>query len=55
MFPGIIREVLVAKVEMFPLPTISMMSDLSILLSLAMPKEELSIHNIGKHMALSSQ
>jgi hypothetical protein len=48
--PWIIREViLIAKVEMFPLPTISRMSDLSIPLSLDMPKKELSIHRIGEH------
>jgi hypothetical protein len=37
--PWIVREVLLmAKVKMFPLPTISRMSDLSIPLSLDMPK-----------------
>jgi hypothetical protein len=39
-----------AKVEMFPLPTISRMSDLSILLLLDVPKQELSIPRIGEHM-----
>jgi hypothetical protein len=48
--PWIVREVLLmAKVEMFPLPTISRMSDLSIHLSLDMPKQELSFHSIGEH------
>jgi hypothetical protein len=49
--PWIIREVLLmAKVKMFPLPTISRMSDLSIPLSLDMPKQELSFPSIGEHM-----
>jgi hypothetical protein len=48
--PRIIREVLLmAKVEMFPLPIISRMSDLSIPLSLDMPKQELSSSSIGEH------
>jgi hypothetical protein len=38
--PWIIRKVLlIAKVKMFPLPTINRMSDLSIPLSLDMPKQ----------------
>jgi hypothetical protein len=46
----IIREVLLmAKVEMFPLPTISKMSDLSIPLLLDMPKQELSFSSIREH------
>jgi hypothetical protein len=45
--PWIIREVLLmAQVKMFPLPTISRMSDISIPLSLDMPKQELSIPRI---------
>jgi hypothetical protein len=48
--PWIIREViLMANVEMFPLPTISRMSDLSIPLSFDMPKQELSFPSIGEH------
>jgi hypothetical protein len=39
-----------AKVEMFPLPIISRMSNLSIPLSLDMPKQELSSSSIGEHM-----
>jgi hypothetical protein len=47
----IIREVLLmVKVEIFPLPTISRMSDLSIHLSMDMPKQELNIPRIGEHM-----
>jgi hypothetical protein len=43
----IIRKVLImAKVEMFPLPTISRMSDLSIPLPLDTPKQELSFPSI---------
>jgi hypothetical protein len=34
---------------MFPLPTISRMSNLSIPLSLDIPKQELSIPRIGEH------
>jgi hypothetical protein len=46
----IIRKVLLlAKVEMFPLPTISKMSDLSIPLLLDMPKQELSFPSIREH------
>jgi hypothetical protein len=38
--PWIVRNVLLmAKVKMFPLPTINRMLDLSILLSLDMPKQ----------------
>jgi hypothetical protein len=37
--PWIVRKVLMAKVKMFPLPTISRMSNLSIPLSLDMPKK----------------
>jgi hypothetical protein len=49
--PWIIREVLLmVKVEMFPLPTISRMSDLSICLLQDMPKQELTISRIGEHM-----
>jgi hypothetical protein len=48
--PWIIREVLLmAKVEMFSLPTISRMTDLSIPLSLDMPKKELIFPSIGEH------
>jgi hypothetical protein len=51
IIPWIIREfLLMAKVEMFLLPTIRRMSDFSIPLSLEMPKEELSIPRIGEHM-----
>jgi hypothetical protein len=47
----IVRKVLImAKVEMFPLPTISRMSDLSIPLSLDMPKQELSFPSIREHI-----
>jgi hypothetical protein len=46
----IIREVLLmSKIEMFSLPTISKMSDLSIPLSLDMSKQELSFPSIGEH------
>jgi hypothetical protein len=46
--PWIIREVIImVKVEIFSLPTISRMSELSIRLSLHMPKQELSIPRIG--------
>jgi hypothetical protein len=49
--PWIIREVLLmANVEMFPLPTISRMLDLSIPLSLDMLKQELSFPSIREHM-----
>jgi hypothetical protein len=45
-----IREVLVmVNVKIFPLPTISRMSDLFIRLSLEMSKQELSIPRIGGH------
>jgi hypothetical protein len=48
--PWIVRKVLhMAKVEMFPLPTINRMSDLSIPLSLDMPKQELSFPSIREH------
>jgi hypothetical protein len=48
--PWIVRKVLLmAKVEMFPLPTISRMSDLSIPLSLDIPKQELSFITIREH------
>jgi hypothetical protein len=48
--PWIIREVLLmAKVKMFPLPTISRMTDHSIPLSLDMLKHELSFHSIGEY------
>jgi hypothetical protein len=48
--PWVIREVLLmAKVKMFPLPTINRMLDLSIPLSLDMPKHELSFPGIGEH------
>jgi hypothetical protein len=48
--PWIVRKVLLmAKVEMFPLPTINRMSDLSIPLSLDMPKQELSFPSIREH------
>jgi hypothetical protein len=39
-----------AKVKIFPLSTTRKMSDLSIPLSLDMPKKELSISRIGEHM-----
>jgi hypothetical protein len=49
--PWIIREViLMVKVEIFPRPTIHRMLDLSIYLLLHMPKEGLSIPEIGEHM-----
>jgi hypothetical protein len=49
--PWIIRKVfLMAKVKMFPLPTISRMPDLSIPLSLDMPEQELSFPSIREHM-----
>jgi hypothetical protein len=49
--PWIIRKVLhMAKVELFPLPTIGRMSDLSIPLSLDIPKKELSFLTIREHM-----
>jgi hypothetical protein len=49
--PWIIREVLLmAKVKMFPLPTIRRMSDLSIPLLLGMSKQQLSFPSIGEHM-----
>jgi hypothetical protein len=48
--PSIITEVLqMAKVKMFPLPTISKMLDLSIPLLLDMPKKELSFPSIREH------
>jgi hypothetical protein len=48
--PWIVKKVLhMAKVEMFPLPTINRMSDLSIPLSLDMPKQELSFPSILEH------
>jgi hypothetical protein len=48
--PWVVREVLLmAKVEMFPLPTINRMLDLFIPLSLDMPKHELSFTSIGEH------
>jgi hypothetical protein len=48
--PWVVREVLLmAKVEMFPLPTINRMLDLSIPLLLDMPKHELSFPSIGEH------
>jgi hypothetical protein len=43
------KALLMAEVEMFPLPTISRMSDLSIPLPLDMPKQELSIPRIREH------
>jgi hypothetical protein len=49
--PWIIRKVLhMAKVELFPLPTIGRMSDLPIPLSLDIPKQELSFLTIREHM-----
>jgi hypothetical protein len=49
--PWIIRKVLImAKVKMFPLPTISKMPDLSIPLLLDMPKQELSFPSIREYM-----
>jgi hypothetical protein len=48
--PWIVRKVrLMAKVEMFPLPTISRMLDLSIPFLLDMPKQELSFPSIREH------
>jgi hypothetical protein len=48
--PWILRKVLLmTKVELFPLPTISWMSDLSIPLLLDMPKQELSFPSIREH------
>jgi hypothetical protein len=48
--PWIIGEVLLmGEVEMFPLPTIFRMSNLSIHIALYMPKQELSIHWIGEY------
>jgi hypothetical protein len=48
--PWIIRKVLImAKVKMFPLPTISRILDLSYPLSLDMPKQELSLPSIREH------
>jgi hypothetical protein len=46
----IVRNVLMAKVEMFPLPTINRMSDISIPLPLDMPKQGLSFPTIREHM-----
>jgi hypothetical protein len=49
--PWIIRKVLImAKVEIFPLPTINRMSDISIPFLLDMPKKELSFPSIREHM-----
>jgi hypothetical protein len=48
--PWFVRKVLlIAKVKMFPLPTISRISDLSIPLSLDMPKQELRFPSIREH------
>jgi hypothetical protein len=48
--PWIIRKVLImAKVEMFPLPTISRTSDLFIPLPLDMPKQEFTLPSIREH------
>jgi hypothetical protein len=48
--PWIARKVLLMdKVKMFPLPTISRISDLSIPLSLDMPKQEMSFPSIREH------
>jgi hypothetical protein len=47
--PWIVRNILMAKVKTFPLPTISRMSDLSIPLSFDMPKQELSFPSIREH------
>jgi hypothetical protein len=48
--PWIIRKVLLmAKVKLFPLATISRMLKLSIPLPLDMPKQELSFHGIREH------
>jgi hypothetical protein len=47
----IVRKVLLmTKVKIFPLPTISRMSDLSIPHMLDMPKQELSFPSIREHM-----
>jgi hypothetical protein len=43
------KDILMAKVEMFPLPTISRMSDLFVPLSLDMTKQELSFPSIREH------
>jgi hypothetical protein len=51
----IVRKVLLmARVEMFPLPTISRMSDLSIPLGLDMTKQELSFKQsmIGRYLII---
>jgi hypothetical protein len=46
----IIRKVIImAKDKIFPLPTISRMSDLSIPLLLDIPKQELSFPSIREH------
>jgi hypothetical protein len=48
--PWIVRKVLLmAKVEMFPLPTIRRMLDLSIPISLDMPKQELRFPSNREH------
>jgi hypothetical protein len=48
--PWIVRKVLLmVKVEMFSLPTISRMSDISIPLSLDMPKQELRFPSIREN------
>jgi hypothetical protein len=47
--PWIVRNILMAKVKTFPLPTNSRMSDLSIPLSFDMPKQELSFPSIREH------
>jgi hypothetical protein len=48
--PWIVRKALImAKVEMFSLPTIGKMSDLSIPLPLDMPKQKLSFPSIREH------
>jgi hypothetical protein len=47
--PWIVRKVLMPKVKMFPLPTISSISDLFIPLSLDMPKQELTFPSIREH------
>jgi hypothetical protein len=49
IFHGL-KKVLMSKVKMFPLPTISRMSDISIPLPLDMPKKELSFPSIREHM-----
>jgi hypothetical protein len=47
----IVRKVLLmAKVKIFPLPTISRISDLSVPLSLDMPNQELSFPSIREQM-----